>query len=84
MNYKNNFLGLFFIRVKYQGKLYQNRPHHAPFSVWLWLTPNDDMPFDFARFPKGQLWVLIWMSVKARIAYTQQMFVIRLPLDGVL
>src|SRR5258708_32228535 len=40
-------------------------------------------PFDSLRRPEVYLWALVGMIVEARIANPQQMFVVRLPLDGI-
>jgi hypothetical protein len=77
-------LSLRSITFKHQGKLDHKRPYNAPFSLWLWFTPDDHIPLHCARFPERQLRELVRMSIETRIPDAQQVLVVRLPLDRVL
>jgi hypothetical protein len=42
---------------------------------------NNDVPFDFSWGPQGKLRRLVRVLIEARISYTEEMAIIRLPLN---
>src|SRR5271157_1640580 len=66
-----------------QRRLDQQHPPFFPAPVRLWISADNHKPLPFARLPQRQLRTLIGMVREARVAHTQEVCVIGLPLHRV-